>query len=216
MLKLRANLICVRSRVIDSFLLEEKTAHGSARIAYFYCSRTSDDTKRGDPSNVLRSIAKQLAESGDSASLAYTEVASRYEEIMDSEQERDLDMGETINLIINLKEINSCTIIIDGLDECQNRTRGDLLHGLNTIASSPGRTVKIFVASRDDDDINRALSPYPNRCIDAHDNEADIRRYVQEELEKAIQNRLKAYSQRISAKLEKKIQNTLIDEAGGM
>jgi hypothetical protein len=115
-----------------------------------------------------------------------------------------------------LKEINSYTIIIDGLDECQNRTRGDLLHGLNTIASSPGKAVKIFVASRDDNDINGALLRYPNRCIDAQDNEADIRRYVEEELEKAIQNRLKSYPQRISAKLEKKIQNTLVDEAGGM
>lgn len=150
------------------------------------------------------------------ASSAYTAVARRYEEIIDSEQERDLEIGETINLIIELKEINSCTIIIDGLDECQNRTRGDLLHGLNTIASSPGKAVKIFVASRDDNDINGALLRYPNRCIDAQDNEADIRRYVEEELEKAIQNRLKSYPQRISAKLEKKIQNTLVDEAGGM
>jgi hypothetical protein len=65
--------------------------------------------------------------------------------MLDSDQERDLEVDESVELIIELKEIDSATIIIDGLDECnsQDRKREALFQGLKTIASSPGTTVKI-------------------------------------------------------------------------
>ena len=145
-------------------------------------------------------------------------VDRRYKEIVDSDQERDLDIYETIDLIIELKDIDSATIIIDGLDECNNQDgkRGALFQGLKTIASSPGKAVKIFVSSRDEPDIMRAFSDYPHHYIDAQDNEADIRNYVEEQLKKAIQDRWKTSGRRISPRLETKIQKKLVDEAGGM
>jgi hypothetical protein len=214
---LEVNLECVRSRVVDSILQEKETTQSPTPIAYFYCSRASDDTKRGDPSIVLRSIAKQLAQPGESVPLA-DPVDRRYKEIADSDQERDLNIYETMGLIIELKDINSATIIIDGLDECnsQDGKRGALFQGLKTIASSPGKAVKIFVASRDEFDIMGAFSDYPYHWIDAQDNKADIRKYVEEQLEKAIQHRSKTSGRRISARLETKIQKKLVGEAGGM
>jgi hypothetical protein len=96
-------------------------------------------------------------------------VDRRYKEIVDSDQERDLDIYETIGLIIELKDIDSATIIIDGLDECnsQDGQRGALFQGLKSIACSPGKAVKIFVASRDEFDIMGAFSDYPYHWIDA-------------------------------------------------
>jgi hypothetical protein len=150
--------------------------------------------------------------------LAYPVVARRYEEIVNSDQERDLEIDETIDLIIELKDINSATIIIDGLDECtsQDGKCEAFLQSFKTIASSPGKAVKIFVASRDDTDIRGAFLNYPYHWIDAQDNKADIRKYVEEELEKAIQRRSKTSSRRISARLATKIQKELVDKSGGM
>lgn len=203
--------------MIDSILKEKETTESSNPIAYFYCSRASDDTKRGDPCNVLRSIAKQLAQPGESVPLA-DPVNRRYKEMVDSDQGRNLDIDETVGLIIELKDIDSALIIIDGLDECssQDGRRGALFQGLKTIASSPGKAVKIFVSSRDEDDIVSAFSNYPHHYIDAQDNEADIRNYVEEQLKKAIQHRWKTSGRRISPRLETKIQKKLVDGAEGM
>ena len=145
-------------------------------------------------------------------------VNRRYKEMVDSDQGRDLDIDETVGLIIELKDIDSATIIIDGLDECnsQDGRRGALFQGLKTIASSPGKVVKIFVSSRDEDDIVGAFSYYPHHYIDSQDNEADIRNYVEEQLKKAIHHRWKTSGRRISPRLETKIQKKLVDGAGGM
>ena len=145
-------------------------------------------------------------------------MARRYQAMLDSDQERDLEVDESVDLIIELKEIDSAIIIIDGLDECnsQDRKREALFRGLKTIASSPGKVVKIFVASRDEMDIKVAFSDHPELWISAQDNKADIQKYVDEQLEKEIQRRLNASGRRISAQLQTKIQKTLVDGADGM
>ncbi|RDW56912.1 hypothetical protein BP5796_12979 [Coleophoma crateriformis] len=199
------------SRVIDSFLQGQETAYPAPPVAYFYCSRSAAAEDRGDPDNVLRSIVKQLARPTDSIPLPEP-VARRYQEIVDSDQERLLQMDECVELIIELKDMDSATIIVDGLDECsgRDRKREELFQALKTIASSPGKAIKIFVSSRDEMDIKTAFLSYPDLWICAQDNKADIQKYVTEQLEKETQKRS------ISPKLFIAIQKKLVDKAEGI
>lgn len=135
----------------------------------------------------------------------------------DLDQDRCLQINETIDLIVELKDIDSAIIIIDGLDECSNqdREREALFQGLKEIALSPGKPVKIFVASRDETDIMVAFSDHPELWVSATDNKEDIQRYVDEQLEKEMKRKADA-DRPISPNLRDAIQKTLVDGADGM
>lgn len=67
---------------------------------------------------------------------------------------RNLRINESCALIIQLIEhYLLTTIVIDALDECDLERRADLLETLETILRESPHLVKIFVSSRDDQDI---------------------------------------------------------------
>ena len=74
------------------------------------------------------------------------------------------------------------TIIIDALDELDldydSKDRYLLLELLNDVVLKCDSLVKIFVASRDDQDIVVELEKLPNLFIKATDNLKDIERYI--------------------------------------
>ena len=66
------------------------------------------------------------------------------------------------------------TIVIDALDECDKTSRADLLQALERIVHYSSNLVKVFMSSRNDQDIVRHLEHYPNIEITASKNQADI------------------------------------------
>lgn len=85
-----------------------------------------------------------------------------------------LAFKESLDLIISLADTyTQISIVIDALDECDPQERRKFLDSLQTIIKT-SRLVKIFVSSRDDDDIIRRLDGVPNLWIEARDNEDDI------------------------------------------
>ena len=80
------------------------------------------------------------------------------------------------------------TIILDALDECNPATRLDLLRALEHLLQQSCSLVKIFVSSRNDQDIVMQLNGYLNLEIDSRRNSSDIAQFVNAEVERLTTN----------------------------
>ena len=90
-----------------------------------------------------------------------------------------LQMDESLNLVLQLiAQYPITTIVIDAIDECDPRKRYKLLKALEKILQNSSSLVKVFVSSRNDQDIVLRLRHYPNLEIDSRRNVDDIARFV--------------------------------------
>jgi hypothetical protein len=183
---------CSRSLVIENLNAEYSIIPQPAPILYFYCARDATEPERADPDEILRCILKQLCSSGSDQPIqepVVKEFKTRKEEAEDDGCEpTKLTLTETVGLIVTLLDSNPATIIIDALDECDPCRRHELLAALDRIIQESASLVKIFVSSRDDNDIVYRLRHSWNVYINAGDNSKDIERFVQAEVEQSIQN----------------------------
>lgn len=194
-------------------LLEEILGNNEA-LAYFYCKR--DENGSSDPEVLLRTVVKQLSHARVGSSLQEP-VLNFYR----SRKHEDFASGplrfeESVDLIISLVNLYpQTTLIIDALDECDMGKRGNLLTALTRILGSSAKLVKVFVSSRDDDDIKYNLQKVPNVYINAKDNTADIDRFVNFEIAKSIEDG-KLLRGRVPEGLKQHIISTLTKGANGM
>src|SRR5437764_11977393 len=84
-----------------------------------------------------------------------------------------------------------------------------------TLSKNPGGMVKIFLSSRDDMDIVHKFSPSPNIFITVEDNREDIERFIETEIQQAIDSQRLLYGN-VSSKLKMDITNSLVSRAQGM
>lgn len=127
-----------------------------------------------------------------------------------------LDPDECRDLIIQLlPSYPQSNIIIDALDECDKETRSKLLSVLATIIASKPNLVKIFISSRDNDDIVLRLNKVPTIRISSKNNSRDIARFVQSEIDTRIA-RQELLRGKVSNDLRGHIIETLIKGADGM
>ncbi|KAF8846948.1 hypothetical protein BDZ45DRAFT_565841, partial [Acephala macrosclerotiorum] len=169
---------------------ESGNSKSPAPLALFYCLRAVGEPERADPDEILRCILKQL--SCSTANLPIREP-----------------------LIVALLNENPATIVIDALDECNPKRRHELLRALDNIIQKSASLVKVFVSSRDDNDIVCRLEQSQNIFIKASDNGEDIERYVSVEVQKAVNEKRLLYGE-VSETLQEKIRKTLISGAQGM
>lgn len=76
--------------------------------------------------------------------------------------------------------------MVDALDKYDPLKRHGLLHALRDIIQNSNSLVKVIVLSRDDSDIVCRLNHVPNVYISSDDNGDDVDRFVEQELDKAI------------------------------
>ena len=169
------------------------------------------------PDEILRSLLEQLA-STDTTSEIRDPVVKAYKEKKNETEGRTpqkLNLDETINIILALLETNGAFIIIDGLDECDSTRRQDLLLAMQRLVQDSKRLVKVFISSRDDNDIVSSLKTCPNVSIGVIDNSKDIGRFVDSHVEKTIQEK-RLLCGNVSDELKLHIFKTLSEKAGGM
>jgi len=95
-----------------------------------------------------------------------------------------LGIDESCALIIQLSEqYPLTTIVIDALDECDPGRRKTLLKTLESILQGSLGLVKLFVSSREDQDIVWRLQSYPNLELSSDKNKNDINLFVRKETE---------------------------------
>lgn len=175
--------------VIDD-AMKDYQSRNSSQPVFFYCSRDPKEPTRSNPKAILASIARQLSNTAPGKPLLRPTV-----EMYEIEEDQGFasgppEMRETCELIMQLIEVYpQTTIVIDAMDECDPHKRGDLLEFLEKILQDASSLVKIFVSSRNDQDIVYKLKNYPNLHIDSRANGSDIERFVEYEVDHLIKRK---------------------------
>lgn len=192
-------------------------AGNSPKPIFFYCSRNRAEPTRSDPRAILASLARQLSTPELGRSILKPTVDLYTKEEAEGFASGPLQIDESCQLIIQLAEVCTHTIIIiDAIDECDPKTRLELLQSLEHMLQKSSSLLKIFVSSRDDQDVVLRLTDYPNLEIDSKRNSKDITLFVRDDTERLIrEKRLLCYS---SAQKEMKelIVDKVIKGADGM
>ncbi|KAK7575405.1 hypothetical protein V3481_017365 [Fusarium oxysporum f. sp. vasinfectum] len=185
---------------------------------YFYCSRSSPaEPARADPEAILASIARQLSclEPGQALFQPTIEVYNTHEE--EGFAAESLRLHETRQLIMRLSEnYPTITIILDALDECNPATRDSLMATMELVLQDSPCLVKMFVSSRDDQDIVYRLRHYPNLELSSQKNAGDIDKFVKLETCRLINSgKLLRYSS-AQDRLRQEIMERITCDAQGM
>ncbi len=126
-----------------------------------------------------------------------------------------LSLEECQDQLRELTEIYpQTTLVLDALDECDKTTRVGLVKFLNELVRDSPRLLKIFVASRPDQDLWIELESGPNVEIKADDSEEDIEKYVEDAITNT--NSPHFWRQGISNELRKHVCTTLLSRSEGM
>ncbi|KAL7266726.1 hypothetical protein RUND412_010717, partial [Rhizina undulata] len=199
----------IDSTVIDMFMNRMPENHG---LTYFYSKY--GETERQEPDSILSTLAKQLSLLSPEGFLPKA-VISLYQEQKNDGVERRLWLDESTELILQLsKAFEQTIIIVDALDECKKETRGKLLDALKELRSST-EGLKIFITSRNDDDIRVELENESDVDIQPSDNSSDIKRFVVAEVDKYILKK-KLLRGTVRPELKQTIMDTLTNRADGM
>lgn len=185
------------------------------RTAFFYCARDPAETWRADTREIMSCILEQLSSSTEHIP---TSVLQRYQEkVLEAkghEPER-LQLDEITDTMLDLLKTGPATIVIDALDECDAQGRQSLFSALQSVLAKSENALKIFVSSRDDHDVVKQFTQYPNVYITTEDNKKDIEDFVRIKVTAAI-NEKRLLCGNVSPNLEQHIIESLINQAQGM
>jgi hypothetical protein len=188
-------------------------------MAYFYCARNGAEPERANPDEIMRSILKQLScatlQQPIREPLAGTYKQRKEEADNDGCEPTKLTLTECVELILALLETIPATIIIDALDECDPARRHELLLALDRIREESTSLVKVFVSSRDDQDIVCQLNHSPDVFIHATNNCEDIENFVRFQVNQSIKDKTLLRGN-VTEELKNRITSSLIEGAQGM
>ena len=141
-----------------------RNSHPTAGVAAFYCDSTFP---KSDPRTIFGSLLKQLISStlvrNDDALKIILNTYSRhrddyYRTSLSKKKMHQLSM-EFVSVLQQVSVfLPQVYLIIDGIDEC-GENRREVLMALDSLLDS--QTINLFVASRPETDIERALSGQP-------------------------------------------------------
>ena len=182
------NNVCINSSLVIEDLVEKFEAGQSPLPVYFYCARSAAEPERSKPSTVFASILRQLSCAQPGKPLP-SPVVEKYKSQGEGFISNGPDLDDSQDLIIRLiEDYSMTTIIVDALDECDPLMRQSLLDAFEHILKDSGGLVKIFVSSRNDQDIVYTLRDYPNLDVSIENNTADIETYVKTETQKLVKH----------------------------
>lgn len=204
------------SIVIEDAMLAYESGESPPPV-FFYCSRNTAEPERSDPKVILASIVRQLSSLEAGLPLLDPAIHKYRERESKGFASGALSIEESRNLIIQLIEhYPLTTIIIDALDECDPQTRFDLLEVIKSILQDSSQLVKIFLSSRDDQDIVCELNDYPNLEISSGRNKDDIEAFVNTETDRLVAKKRLLRNSNSREDLKQLIKNRIIDQSNGM
>lgn len=143
-------------------------------ILYFYFD--FKDKAKQSLDGMLRSLVAQLYQLSEASQNHFRDAYFAHNN--GGQQPSTQTLGEMLQKMI--KEVKNVKIVLDALDECENRM--ELLPRLKSI-SEWGESLQMIMTSRKEEDIRYSLSQWILReyiiCIDASAINDDIREYVQ-------------------------------------
>jgi hypothetical protein len=205
----------IRSIVIEDAMRAFRAGQNHPPV-FFYCSRNTAEPGRSNPETIIASIVRQLS-SLQPGCLLDPIVATYLKKEAEGFASGTLRINESCALILQLIDFYPMTtIVIDALDECDPEKRADLLEMLETVLRESSHLVKIFVSSRDDQDIVCHLKDYPNLEMASDRNKDDIVSFVTAETRKLITKRKLLRFSSNKDELEKVIVDQVINGTSGM
>jgi hypothetical protein len=161
---------------------------------------------------VLRAFVKQLSVRSDAPEIQDCLLQLYNKKKMDGFSSNKMTMEDCELLIPQLTAAySSSTFVLDALDECDPRSRGELMHVLNRLIVN-SEHLRIFISSRPDYDLKLQLKKKANVGIESTDNHDDIKKFVTEAIAFDAKNRPKP----IKEPLRQKIVETLLEKSNGM
>lgn len=183
---------------------------------YFYCSRNTAEPDRQDPDAVLASVSRQLSSVQPGKALLPPTI-QKYKMQGEGFRSKGLYTEQSRELIVELIEVHgAATIIIDALDECDPDRRQSLLDAFEYILKESAGLVKIFVSSRDDQDIVWTLQDYPSLSVSKKKNSQDIEAFVRIETEILVRKRRLLRNSRAREEMQALIVDQVCQYADGM
>ncbi|KAI1751902.1 hypothetical protein F4782DRAFT_531142 [Xylaria castorea] len=164
------------SKVVDT-LSHSIRWRQDANIAYFFCDRNRYTHQ--DAISLLSSLVRQLSLTPNQLSIKPYTIDIYNKKRATGFSSSGLTMKECLELLVELTSSHELTyIIIDGLDESELETRDKLMEVLQNLVSRCKTPLKLFISSREDEDIKRQFRDGRDLRITATDNQADIDRFV--------------------------------------
>ncbi|KAF7556665.1 hypothetical protein G7Z17_g1205 [Cylindrodendrum hubeiense] len=145
------------SVVVDSLLATAALNKDSTPFAYFYCLKTDTEPERSSADEILRSILRQLAVTEAQANV-HALLYSEFERRSKSERYRRLEIPrltrkECVDFIVEVANDDPVTILLDGVDQIEEHDRFTLLDALDRVISEAANVVKVFLTSRNDNEM---------------------------------------------------------------
>ncbi|KAH8166269.1 hypothetical protein CIB48_g1932 [Xylaria polymorpha] len=164
------------SKVVDT-LSHKIRWRQDASIAYFFCDR--NQYTHQDPQSLLCSLVRQLSLTTNQLSIKPCTIDIYNKKRATGFASNCLTIKECLELLVELTNSDKLTyIIIDGLDESELETRDKLMEVLQNLVSQCQTTLKLFISSREDEDIKQQFRDGRDLRITATDNQADIERFL--------------------------------------
>ena len=128
-----------------------------------------------------------------------------------------LALDESVDTLIDIVNDRSLTyLVVDALDECDKDSRADLVNSFSRLLRKSSGLVKIFVSSRNDQDLVMHMDAYPDIVIEARDNQDDILHYVGSSVDRLIHEKKLLATEIVSDSLREEVKQTLTEGAQGM
>ncbi|KAK7438353.1 hypothetical protein CaCOL14_007794 [Colletotrichum acutatum] len=199
------------SRVIDRYRIHDgiqfPTGH-SLGLAFFYCN--SSDQNRQSIQSILRSYIRQLGEVTGHPESIHETLFNLYKR---KEIKSDITLQDCETALVEMINSYSRTVLIlDALDECKKDTRRHIVEFFKRLVEKTNRCLKIFIASRPENDIGDYLrsfqEPRATITINTSDNQDDIEKFVNTEVDN--------FSVDWSPETKQAVKKELMEKSAGM
>ncbi|KAI8955739.1 hypothetical protein F4801DRAFT_277548 [Xylaria longipes] len=197
------------SKVVDTMSHKIRWRQ-DANIAYFFCDRNRYTHQ--DPHSLLCSLVRQLSLTTNRLCIKPCIIDAYNKKRAAGFASNSLTMKECLELLVELTNSYELTyIIIDGLDESELETRDKLMEILQNLVSQCKTPLKLFISSREDEDIKQQFRDGRDLRITATDNQVDIERFVVSRL-----NANRWCQNSLSDRTRREIMGTFTEKSQGM
>ncbi|KAF3802552.1 hypothetical protein GCG54_00003357 [Colletotrichum gloeosporioides] len=208
------------SKIIDS--LSQTQTSTDSKTVYFYCKRSAAEAERQCPRHIMASLLRQVAIKGSqdmtqNQAVLFQHFKNRQKEVKEQGfRLPGLKIQESTELIQETKDLRSLFIVIDALDELEERDRPALVEALCSLVHTARCVVKVLVTGRDDPQIVGLLSGAYQIRIQPRDNDQDMAPFIQHNIDKLKKSRAGVLGQQLSEGFEKRLSSCVQQKAGGM
>jgi NACHT domain len=177
-------------------------------IAYYYCDHA--DKTSLDPAYILGALVRGLLRNYNIPGEVGRLIEQHY-----FDGKRTPETSEVFQVLMQtVCWFQNIILVIDGLEEVDEADRNTILRCLKTLISCPGLSVKLFITSREDQNILSILSPLPESSFRVRILETATSTNVENYVRESVDSMLPVVLSNASLKAE--VIQTLITGAKGM